>query len=139
MATQHTDDRADRLAQDLYCRFLNRRPDPDGYSYVAQSLREGRKSVRQHVVEIVGSEEFRTKFVRHKSRENIVQHLHMVLLGRKVTDPYRLARQAADFALLDLVSYAEQLTHSPDYQRRYGEDELPGTHQSTADAQSPCN
>jgi hypothetical protein len=126
MAKQHTDDRADRLAHDLYGRFLNRRPDPDGYRYVAQSLREGRKSVRQHVLEIVGSEEFQIKFVRNKPRENVVQHLHMVLLGQRVTDPYRLARQTADFALLDLGPYAERLTHSSDYRRLYGEDGLPG-------------
>jgi hypothetical protein len=126
MATQHTDHRADRLAQDLYCRFLNRRPDPDGHRYVVESLREGRKSVRQHVLEIVGSEEFQTKFVRNRPRENVVQHLHMVLLGQKVTDPYRLARQAADFTLLDLVPYAERLMHSPDYRRLYGEDAMPG-------------
>ncbi len=135
MATQHTDDRADRLACDLYSRFLNRRPDPDGYRYVLDSLRQGRKSVRQHVLEIVGSEEFRTKFVRNRPRENVVQHLHMVLLGRKVTDPYKLARQAADFTLLDLVSYAERLVHSADYQRLYGEDHLPGM-RSQADVQS---
>jgi hypothetical protein len=129
MAVQHTDDRAHRLAQDLYCRFLHRRPDPEGRRYVVESLREGRKSVRQHVLEIVGSEEFQTKFVRNRPRENVVQHLHMVLLGQKVTDPYRLARQTADFALLDLVPYAERLTGSPDYRRLYGEDELPGTQQ----------
>ena len=128
MAKQHTDDRADRLTCDLYSRFLNRNPDPDGYRYVLESLREGRKSVRQHVLEIVGSEEFRRKFVRNKSRENVVQHLHMVLLGRKVTDPYKLARQAADFALLDLVPYAERLVHSADYQRLYGDDHMPGMH-----------
>jgi hypothetical protein len=133
MATQHTNDRADRLAKDLYSQFLNRRPDPDGYRYVAQSLREGRKSVRQHVLEIVGSEEFHTKFVRNRPRENVVQHLHLVLLGQRVTDPYRLARQTADFTLLDLVPYAERLMHSPDYRRLYGEDELPGTH-SRADS-----
>lgn len=126
MATQHTDDRAECLARGLYSRFLNRRPDPDGHRYVAQSLREGRKSVRQHVLEIVGSEEFQTKFVRNRPRENVVQHLHMVLLGQRVTDPYRLARQTADFTLLDLVPYAERLMHSPDYRRLYGEDALPG-------------
>jgi hypothetical protein len=126
MATQHSNGRADRLAHDLYCRFLNRRPDPDGYNYVARSLRDGNKSVRQHILEIVGSEEFRTKFVRNRAPENVVQHLHQVLLGQKVTDPFRLARQAADFALLDLVPYAERLTHSPDYRQRYGEDHLPG-------------
>ena len=132
MATQHTDDFADRLAQDLYGRFLNRHPDPDGHKYVAQSLREGRKSVLQHVLEIVGSEEFRTKFVRNRSREQVVQHLHMMLLGQKVTDPYRLARQAAEFTLLDLVPYAERLTGSQDYRRLYGEDRLPGLEQATA-------
>ncbi|HEY3637662.1 MAG TPA: DUF4214 domain-containing protein [Rhizomicrobium sp.] len=126
MATQHTDYRADRLANDLYDRFLNRRPDPDGYRYVQQSLKEGRKSVRQHVLEIVGSEEFQTKFVRNRPRESVVQHLHLVLLGRKVNDPYQLARQSADFALLELVPYAERLTHSSDYRRLYGEDQLPG-------------
>jgi hypothetical protein len=126
MAKQHTDGRADLLARDLYSRFLNRRPDPDGHRYVAESLREGRKSVRQHVLEIVASEEFHTKFVRNRSRENVVQHLHQVLLGQKVTDPYRLARQAVDFTLLDLPSYVERLTHSSDYRRLYGEDSLPG-------------
>jgi hypothetical protein len=126
MAKQHTDDRADRLARDLYSRLLNRRADPDGFEYVAQSLREGRKSVRQHVLEILGSEEFHTKFVHNRSRENIVQHLHVVLLGQKVTDPYRLARQTADFTLLKLMPYAERLTHSTDYRRRFGEDGLPG-------------
>ena len=126
MAMQHTDDRADRLACDLYSRFLNRRPDPDGYRYVLESLREGRKSVRQHVLEIVSSEEFCTKFVRNKPRENVVQHLHMVLLGKRVTDPYKLARQAADFSLLDFLPYAERLVRSSDYQRLYGEDHLPG-------------
>jgi hypothetical protein len=83
--------------------------------------------VRQHVLEIVGSEEFQTKFVRNRPRENVVQHLHMVLLGHKVTDPYRLARQTSDFALLDLVPYAEGLMYSADYRRLYGEDGLPGT------------
>ncbi|HEX4160720.1 MAG TPA: phycobilisome rod-core linker polypeptide [Rhizomicrobium sp.] len=130
MATQHTDDRAESLAHDLYSRFLNRNPDADGHKYVAESLREGRKSVRQHVLEIVGSEEFRKKFVRNRSRENVVQHLHMVLLGKRVTDPYRLARQAADFTILDLVPYAERLTRSDDYKRRYGEDELPGVREA---------
>ncbi|HEX3663790.1 MAG TPA: DUF4214 domain-containing protein [Rhizomicrobium sp.] len=126
MAKQHPGDRADRLANDLYCRFLNRRPDPDGYRYVEQSLREGRKSVRQHVLEIVGSEEFQTKFVRNRSREMIVQHLNVVLLDQKVTDPYRLARQTVDFTLMEFVPYAERLVHSTDYRRRYGEDCLPG-------------
>jgi hypothetical protein len=51
----------------------------------------------------------------------------MVLLGHKVTDPYRLARQTSDFALLDLVPYAEGLMYSADYRRLYGEDGLPGT------------
>jgi hypothetical protein len=129
MAKQHTDDRADSIARDLYGRFLNRRPDPDGYKYVAQSLREGRKSVRQHVLEIVASEEFQTKFVRNQPRQNVVQHLHFVLLGQKVTDPYRLARHTADFTLMDLVPYAERLTGSSDYRRLYGEDALPGTQQ----------
>jgi hypothetical protein len=123
---QHTDDQADRLACDLYGRFLNRRPDPEGYHYVLRSLREGRKSVRQHVLEIVGSEEFRTKFVHNRTRETVVQHLHMILLGQKVTDPYRLARQAADYTLLDLVPYAERLMESPAYQRLYGEHRMPG-------------
>lgn len=126
MATQHTDDKADRLACDLYGRLLNRHPDPDGYRYVLESLREGRKSVRQHVLEIVSSEEFHTKFVRNKPRENVVQHLHVMLLGRRVTDPYQLARQTADFTLLDFVPYAERLMRSPDYRRLYGEDHLPG-------------
>ena len=126
MATQHSNDRADRLARDLYARFLNRRPEPEGYRYVSQSLREGRMSVRQHVLEMVVSEEFRTKFVHNKPRENVVQHLHVILLGQRVTDPYKLARQTADFTLTDLATYAERLTHSSDYQRLYGEDRLPG-------------
>lgn len=130
MATQHTDDRAQRLAHGLYTRLLNRRPEPDGYRYVWESLREGKMSVRQHVLEFVGSEEFRTKFVRNAPRERVVQHLHLVLLGRKITDPYRLARQVADLSLLDLASYAERLTHSPDYRRLYGEDRLPGARPS---------
>ena len=84
------------------------------------------KSVRQHVLEIVASEEFQTKFVRNQPRQNVVQHLHFVLLGQKVTDPYRLARHTADFTLMDLVPYAERLTGSSDYRRLYGEDALPG-------------
>jgi predicted component of type VI protein secretion system len=126
MAKKHLDGHADHLARSLYQRFLNRNPDPDGYRYVSESLREGRKSVRQHIVEIIGSEEFLIKFVRHKSRESVVQHLHTVLLGRKVTDRYQLGRQAADLMLLDVVPYAERLTHSPDYRNLYGEDDLPG-------------
>lgn len=127
MATQHPGDRASNLACDLYSTLLNRDPDPEGFGYVRKSLQEGRKSVRQHVVEMVGSEEFRKKFVRNRMKQSVVQHLHIVMLGRKITDPYRLARQAAEFALLDLVPYAEQLTNSPDYQRLYGEDRVPGT------------
>lgn len=127
MSTQHSEGRAGKLACDLYVRILNRGPDVHGFRYVRQSLRDGRKSVRQHVLEIVGSEEFRTKFVRNQSRETVVQHLNSILLGRKVTDPYRLARQAADLALLDLVPYAEKLTRSEDYQRLYGEDRVPAS------------
>jgi hypothetical protein len=123
---QFTDDQADRLACDLYGRLLNRHPDPEGYRNVLKSLREGKKSVEQHVLEFVGSEEFQTKFVRNRSREAVVQHLHMVLLGRKVTDQYQLSRQAADFAILDLVPYAKRLMQSADYRRLYGEDRPPG-------------
>jgi hypothetical protein len=139
MATQHTDDLADRLAQDLYSRFLDRRADPEGHRYVAESLRQGRKSVRQHVLEIVASEEFRMKFVRNRPRENVVQHLNVVLMGQKVTDPYRLARQAADFTLMELVPYTERLTSSQDYRRRYGEDALPGLHETAAEPHSASN
>ena len=79
------------------------------------------------------------KFVWNRPRENIVQHLNVVLMGQKVTDPYRLARQAADFTLMELVPYAERLTSSQDYRKRYGEDGLPGMHQATAEPQSTSN
>lgn len=126
MSTQHSEGRAGKLACDLYAHFLRRGPDVGGFRYVRQSLQEGKKTVRQHVLEIVGSEEFRTKFVRNRPRESVVQHLHTLLFGRSLTDPYRLARQAADLAVLDLVPYVERLTRSEDYQNLYGDDRLPG-------------
>ena len=131
MPRKHPGHHANRIAYDLYVKFLDRSPDPGGHKYILQSLQEGRKSVRQHVIEIVGSEEFRRKFVRNRSKQNAVQHLHKVMLGRTISDPYRLARQAADLAIMDLVPYAERLTSSADYRQMYGEDQVPGPVQPT--------
>jgi hypothetical protein len=53
-----------------------------------------------------------------RPRESVVQHLHLVLLGRRVNDPCQFARQLADFALLELGSCSERLAYSSDYRRR---------------------
>ena len=137
MATRHTDERADRIVCDLYRRFLDRQPDAEGYRYVRESLTSGEKSLREHILEVVNSDEFHRKFVKARPREKVVQHLYSILLGRTLSDPYKLARQVADLALLDLGPYTERLVSSADYQRRYGEDRLPGGADGMSSSEQP--
>lgn len=124
MAVQHPHETAARIAGDLYGKILNRMADPDGYKYTLESLREGRKSVRELALEMIGSEEFG---LRLADRDNPVQGarvLNKLLFGR-VPDERLLPREAALYKTMGRAAYAEQLTRSWDYQRLFGDDRLP--------------
>jgi hypothetical protein len=125
MATRHPHPAAVRLAGELYGRILNRNSDEAGFAYILDSLKEGKKSVRQHALELIESDEFRTSFVANSNGRAVVEVLHRILLGRPIAEP-GVAAELQAYARLGLKGYAERLTKSGDYAARYGEDGVPG-------------
>lgn len=116
---------AARLAGELFGKILNRAADRDGYAYVLDSLESGKRSVRQHVVEMVVSEEYIDKYVANSNPHGVVRTLNKVLLGRQLSDPASVRREALRLVRMGLAQYAGEIVHSPDYIRAYGEDRVP--------------
>lgn len=125
MPRKHSHPAAMKLAGDLYGKILNRNADKGGFEYVLDSLQHGKKSVRQHALEMVHSDEFANKFVRGREHRSVVLLLNKVLLGRRLDD--RLTDvETQYYRNTGLKAYAEDLIQSPDYWGAYGEDNVPG-------------
>lgn len=124
MPTRHPHEAAARLAGELYGRILNRNADRDGYDYVLDSLREGKKSVRQHALEMIASAEFTNQFVNGGGPQSAARVLNKVLLGRDLGEPL-LKFEAEKYVRIGRERYAEQLTQSEEYRRLCGEDRVP--------------
>lgn len=125
MAKRHTYNEAARLSGELYGRILDRNADKGGYEYVLESLHHGKTTVRQHVIEMVASEEFITNFVRGRDNRTVVSLLHKILLARVPTNQ-QLPREVLVLSRVGLRTYAEGLTQSDEYRRAWGDDRVPG-------------
>lgn len=125
MATRHPHDSAVRLAGELYGKILNRNADKGGFDYVLDSLQQGKRSVRQHAIDMVSSAEFDTKFVQGRSERDVVMLINRVLPGR-IVDEARLEGELDAYDRLGIRQYAERLTQSSEYRRAYGDDRVPG-------------
>lgn len=125
MATRHSHEHAVRLAGDLYGKILNRNADKGGFEYVLDSLQAGRKSVRQHALEMVLSDEFKNQFLRGRNEASAVMLLNRVLLGRTLTRD-RVHVDAIEYRQVGLDAYAERLTRSDEFRKNYGDDRVPG-------------
>jgi hypothetical protein len=124
VAKQHPQDSASRLAGDLYAKILNREADQEGYDYVLRSLHEGRKSVRDHALDMIDSEEFAQRFLHRNDPQQTARLLNRLLLGRTLDDR-SLALEAARCMIMGRRAYAELLTETVDYRRSFGDDQSP--------------
>ena len=123
MPKKHPHTAASQLAGNLFGKILNRDADREGYAYVLDSLETGRSSVRQHVVEMLSSDEFIDKFLKG-APTSAVRTLNKVLLGVQPDAP-RLEREARKFIRMGLRSYADELLNSAAYRNTVGEDSVP--------------
>ena len=125
MGMRHPNFLAERLAGDLYGKLLNRNADRSGYAYVLDSLREGKKSVRQHAVEMVCSQEFANRYLGGLDAGGVVTVLNKLLLGR-ILEMSELGYEVEAYRRIGREQYTEMLTRSNEYQRRFGDDRVPG-------------
>jgi len=124
VAKQHPRDNASRLAGALYAKILNRKADQEGYDYVLRSLHEGRKSVREHALDMIDSEEFARRFLHRNDPQQAARLLNRILRGRALDDR-SLALEAARCMIMGRRAYAERLTETADYRRSCGDDQTP--------------
>jgi hypothetical protein len=124
VAKRHPQENASRLAGELYAKILNREADREGYDYVFRCLNEGRKSVREHALDTVDSEEFSRRFLHRNDPQQAARLLNKILLGRALNDR-SLALETARCMIMGRRAYAEQLTETSNYRGSCGEDQVP--------------
>jgi hypothetical protein len=123
MPKRHPHPTASALAGQLFGKILNRDADRDGYAYVLDNLESGKNSVKQHVLEMMLSDEFIDGYLKGTTL-SAVKTVNKVLLGRQL-DGQSLEQETKKYIRTGLKSYIEELVNSPAYRNAAGEDGVP--------------
>ncbi|MDV6344904.1 DUF4214 domain-containing protein [Nitrosomonas sp. Is37] len=118
-------DQAAEKAGQLYGNLLGRVADKSGYDFVVSQLNTGESSIKNIVINMLTSDEFREKFVINNTPNELAKLLHIVLLKELRPRPEAIKNTAINLLEDDWRRVIINMIQSEAYSKAFGEEKIP--------------